>query len=320
MFIDLIIILTGVRRIGKTSLLLVALHESKIPYIILDARKLRENYALKDLYSLLSEALSSSLDKLKDVLRKIRGISIMGNYVEISWRGRSYVSLADLFDHLNEKRIIIAIDEAQRLRGPLSKEIKNAIAHAYDYDRNLTFILTGSEIGLLHDFLDVEDNSSPLYSRYCYEIKLERFKESLSKEFLKRGFEEFKLKVDDAVVSEIVKTFDGIPGWLTLAGNYYLARRSVEQVKEMSIRLAVNEIENLIESKRKISEITSRRYREALKCISEGANSWSKLHECVSEKEGTTISYSVLDNILRQLENMSIISSYEFLDPVYKEA
>lgn len=58
---------------------------------------------------------------------------MFGNYVEISWKGRDHISLAELLDHLNEKRLIIALDEAQRLRGPLSKEIKGAFAHSYDY-------------------------------------------------------------------------------------------------------------------------------------------------------------------------------------------
>jgi len=88
---------------------------------------------------------------------------------------KNFVSLSDFFDHLNERRLVIALDEAQKLRGPLSKEIKDAIAHSYDYNRNLTFILTGSEVGLLYDFIGIEDPKSPLYGRYYHEIKIERF-------------------------------------------------------------------------------------------------------------------------------------------------
>ncbi|WP_338602429.1 ATP-binding protein [Sulfolobus tengchongensis] len=315
-----LILLTGVRRIGKTSLLLVALNESKIPYILIDARKLKENYGFKDLYYLLSTSLSSSLDRLGEVLKKIKGVNILGMSVELSWKGRNYISLADLFDHLNEKRVIIAIDEAQRLRGPLSKEIRDAIAHAYDYDRNLTFILTGSEIGLLYDFLGIEDQTSPLYGRYYYELNLNRFSRSESEGFLEKGFEEYNVKVEKNIIDDIVNFLDGIPGWLTLAGNYLVSGKSLEDVKKISIEIALNEIFNLLESKRKVSEIVSRRYRYVLKCISEGKNTWSKLFECVSEKEGTAISSNTLSNVLHQLEGMSIIQNYEFLDPVYKEA
>ncbi|MCG3109212.1 hypothetical protein L3N51_01502 [Metallosphaera sp. J1] len=315
-----LVVVTGVRRIGKTSTLMVALRESGLPFLVVDARKLRDNYSLGDLYALLSQALSSSLDRLKDVLSRVQGVGIMGNYVELSWKGKRYVSLGDLFDHLNEKRIIIAVDEAQRLRGPHSGEIKNAMAHAYDYDRNLTFVLTGSEVGLLHEFLGTEDEGSPLYSRYYHEVRLERFSREQSFQFLERGFSEAGMKVEESVIEEMVEFFDGIPGWLTVAGNHYLSRRDLGEVKEMSVRLALNELRNLIESKARISEVTGRRYREVLKCVGEGANSWSKLERCVSEREGVALSSSVLSNVISQLEGMSVISGYQFLDPVYREA
>jgi hypothetical protein len=41
---------------------------------------------------------------------------------------------------------------------------------------------------------------------------------------------------------------------------------------------------------------------------------------CVEEGEGVTISSSVLNNVLRTLERLSIVKDYEFLDPVYREA
>nr|WP_231136435.1 ATP-binding protein [Acidianus ambivalens] len=236
---------------GKTSVLLVSLNEAKENYILIDCRKLKENYGRKELYSLFSEALSSKLSYLKDILEKVKGISIAGNYVEIKWGGKNYISLSSLFDELNKKRLIIAIDEAQRLRGPLSKEIKDAIAHAYDYDRNLTFILTGSEVGLLHELIDVENENSPVYGRYYLEITLDRFNKERSREFLQRGFQEISIKVEDKIIEEIVNYFDGIPGWLTFAGNEYATKGKIEEVKKTAVKVAKGELENLIEEKQK---------------------------------------------------------------------
>ncbi|ESQ24291.1 MAG: putative ATPase (AAA+ superfamily) [uncultured Acidilobus sp. JCHS] len=315
-----LLVLSGVRRIGKTSLLLVALNELGRDYILIDARELKANYGRRDLYSLLSKALSSRLSRLADVLRGIRGINIMSNYVEISWRGRDYISLAELFDALNRRRLIVAIDEAQRLRGPMGAELREALAHAYDYDRNLTFVLTGSEVGLLHELIGVDDPSSPLYGRYYHEVQLGRFSEEQSAEFLRRGFEEAGLKVGEEVIDEMVRLFDGIPGWLTFAGNQYLAARSLEEVRERAIGVALRELENLVEEKSRASPSAGRRYRLALKCIAEGRDSWSSLRRCVEEGEGVTLSSSVLDNVLRTLERLSIVKDYEFLDPVYREA
>ena len=45
------------------------------------------------------------------------------------------------------------------------KELLALFAHAYDSLPNQRIILTGSEVGLLHDFLGINDYESPLYGR-----------------------------------------------------------------------------------------------------------------------------------------------------------
>jgi hypothetical protein len=40
----------------------------------------------------------------------------------------------------------------------------------------------------------------------------------------------------------------------------------------------------------------------------------------VEEKEGRTLSSSVLQNVLETLEKMSLVKNYAFLDPTYEEA
>ena len=136
----------------------------------------------------------------------------MGNAVEIRWKGREQVSIAELLDRLNEKRAVIAFDEAQRLRGPLSSEVLNALAHSYDFEHNITFILTGSEVGLLYDFISFEDPSSPLLGRYFYEVAIDRFSRGGSMEFLIRGFRELGIDVPRHLLEDFVELFDGIPG------------------------------------------------------------------------------------------------------------
>lgn len=49
-------------------------------------------------------------------------------------------------------------------------------------------------------------------------------------------------------------------------------------------------------------------------------DSWSKLLRCLESEEGSTISTSVLDNLIKNLEKMSIIKEYRFMDPIYFEA
>ncbi|MEM2021686.1 MAG: ATP-binding protein [Zestosphaera sp.] len=307
-------IITGVRRIGKTSLLNVFLNEVDVLSVIIDLRDLRPNYGLRDLYNLLSRAFSLRLEKLLDVLRTISGIRIRGVEVEIKWRGRGSLTLSSLLDALNRKRVIVAFDEAQRLRGPRSQEFLDALAHAYDYDENITFILTGSEAGLLYGFLGVEKPYSPLYGRYCFNLKLERFDKVASQEFLKAGFREVGLNVGVEALEKAVEVFDGIPGWLAFFGNEYTrGNQDLARIKEFAVNLALDELQNIVKERGK-------RYALILKGVAEGADTWSSLKRYVEEKEGTTISSSILYNLVKTLEGMSIIHDYRFLDPIYREA
>jgi AAA+ ATPase superfamily predicted ATPase len=308
-----LVVLSGIRRIGKTSLLKVALGEIGLPSILIDARGLKSNYGRRELYSKIATSLSSSLDRIKDLI-SIRGVKILGIDVELSWRGRDYLDLSDLFDSLNRRRVIIAIDEAQNLRGPLSSEMRNAIAHSYDYNRNLTFVLTGSEVGLLQGFLGSDEPSSPLYGRFCYTITIDRFTEEQSRSFLVEGFRQADEEVDTSVIEEAVRWLDGIPGWLTFFGSSYISgSRDLGEIKEKAVRLALSELKALFKDR-------PRRYRLVLKAMASGARSWSSVKDYIERKEGSTISSSVLHNILRNLEAMSVIEGYSFLDPVYGEA
>ncbi len=310
-----LILLTGVRRIGKTSLLNVFLNEIEYPSVVVDLRDLKPNYGLRDLYGLLSHSLSTRLDKLIDVLKGIRGVKILGMEVELSWKGRDSISLSTLFDYLNKERMIIAFDEAQKLVGPRSRLMLEALAHAYDYNENLTFIMTGSEVGLLYEFLGIDNRKSPLFGRYIYEVRLRRFSPEESKEFLRRGFEEAGVNVGEDILEEAVKLFDGIPGWLTFFGNHYANIRgsSLGEIKDMAVRVAQEELKRLVETR-------GRRYLIVMKAIARGAKTWSQVKRKLEEAESSTISNSVLSNILNSLEKLSIIKDYEFLDPIYREA
>jgi len=309
-----LLLLTGIRRIGKTSVLNVFLNESKTPFILIDARSLKRNYSVEDLYKLIARSLSSSLSNIYEVLKNIKRIKILGNEIEIAWRGKDYVSLSELFDELNSKRVIVAVDEAQLLRGPNSIEIKNAIAHSYDYNRNITFILTGSEAGLLYQFLGIKDQNSPLFGRSYHEVKLERFDKETSKRFLEKGFSEANFNVEQKIIDEAVDEFDGIVGWLTYFGSRWISGlRDINEVKKIAISIAKSEIINACRGR-------STRLLTALKCIAKGSDSWSSLRSCIESVEGRTISSSVLDNVIRSLEDLSLIKAYSFLDKIYAEA
>ncbi|WP_243671582.1 ATP-binding protein [Vulcanisaeta sp. JCM 16161] len=197
----------------------------------------------------------------------------------------------------------------------MSGEVLNALAHAYDFDRNITFILTGSEVGLLYDFIGIEDPNSPLFGRYFHEVRIDRFTHDESIDFLRRGFKELNIEVPMSIIEEITNVFDGIPGWLVYAANAYIrGAGDLSMIREAAINEALNELERLIRVKANYSVVNARRTALVLRCIANGGNTWSKVVKCVEDFEGATVSPTSLSNVIRTLERLSIIRDYEFLD------
>ncbi len=310
-----LIVVSGIRRIGKTSVIKVALNEIDRPSLFIDVRGFPMNYGRKYLYSKIANALSKLRSKsVINVLKKVRGVSIFGFNIELAWSGRRMVFLTELFEALDEAGFVIVFDEAQNLRGPLSQEILSAIAYAYDNCRNLCFILSGSEAGLLYDFLGIENPDSPLYGRYFVEVTLNRFTRKQSIDFLVEGFRQAGKNIPISVIEEAVDMLDGIPGWLTFYGAKCIEGYcNPVYVRELAVKLAIRELKNIVKNR-------SRRYKLVLKAIALGYDSWSQVKEYVESIEGKTVSKGILYKVLRGLEKMSIVSKYRFLDPIYMEA
>ncbi|MCS4540960.1 MAG: ATP-binding protein [Euryarchaeota archaeon] len=113
---------------------------------------------------------------------------------------------------------MIAFDEAQEIRKVRGIALQPILAHAYDYLRNITMILTGSQVGLLYQFLQLDNPKAPLYGRPYLEIKLGHFSDEQAKEFLIKGFLQSKIKLSEEVLDYAIKKLNGVPGWLTYFG------------------------------------------------------------------------------------------------------
>ncbi len=302
-----LIVVLGIRRIGKTSLVKSFLE----PYngIYIDLRGVTTH---ADLYERLSEGLSSGLDKLKRIIKSIRGgIRVLEFGVEIKWRGSDSISLLGLLEELNRRgRFIIAFDEVQDTRPPISAELRRILAYAYDHLTNLTMVLSGSEVRLLNDFIGVNDPESPLYGRYFIEVDVRRFSRDESLEFLRLGFKQEGVEPPTDMLEEAVDFFDGVPGWLVQFGRSYIdGVHDINAIKEQAISMALSELMKL-----------SQRERMVLKAIAEGAKTWSQVRRFVEEKLSTSLPKSSLTRIINKLESLSIIKDYEFLDGIYREA
>ncbi len=322
-----LVIVTGLRRTGKTSLILTSLEDGELPYLFFD---LREGCASRSgLYKMLSEGMTEFFSRqskaerferhLKTALRLIRGIAIAGAEVSFEWgEGRSTISqifsAIDDFARRIDKKVIIVFDEIQRGRGIVGRELLDSLAHSYDFSENLVFVLSGSETELLYKML--RNERSPLFGRYYAEVRTRKLNHSESLDFLQTGFSEAKMNVKQDELEEIVNSLDGIIGWLTYAGYQRVSGvKDFDRIVEDAISLAKNELENFISMR------MSRRYRTVLKSLAEEITGWSELKRRLEKEEEREVSDRALYEILQYLRAHSIIDERNlFTNPINKEA
>lgn len=336
---DPMVVILGFRRTGKTSLLLTGLGEAKLHAVIVDLRAVGEKpYATKkDLLQLLEGSVNGFLEeqrgragRIVDRLKRIRGVQVMGTGVTFRWAGKEPAQVVDIFKLLDEEstrgkhRLIIAFDEAQELAKVAGLDMQKVLAHVYDYCKNTTVVLTGSAIGLLRDFVGVNEAKAPLYGRSMTEIVLGRFSEEQSRDFLEKGFKQSGLKPDPKVLDEAVKQLDGIAGWLTLFGSTCTKKgvslSAIERVRETGSAMAKREFQNFLSSR----QIARKRYTRIMKHLASSSATWSQIKRSVEAFEGRAINDRTITQLITELVKAGFVEkegdSYSVGDPLLAEA
>lgn len=329
-----LILCIGIRRIGKTSLIKVFLNENNYPYIYINARRLAEyQYSIRGLYTLLAESIASSRfsNKLLEYLRGLRGVKATilhgGVSIEFNWKRRepSITSLLEKLNNYGRDRntfVLVVIDEAQELRilrGYNRLDFRQIIAYSYDNLHNLKFILTGSEVGLIYNFLEFSKYDSPLYGRVRDEVILSRFSREESIAFLEAGFSEAGLSVPKNIIEEAVDALDGIPGWLAFYGYKVTQTKRFDilgEILEEAVKVALSELEKIVKA--------SRYYGLIMRAVAMGFNNWTSIKRAIEAWVGGPIHNKTLFNGLNRLVDLSVLvkenEKYDFADPVYREA
>lgn len=189
----------GLRRTGKTSLIRVVLNAGKTKYVWIDGREIisRNEFFVK---------LSEEVSKLRKF--KIKGFSIKG----ISW---SFDLHKKDLDYLNKKRITLVIDEVQLLK---KMKIDYLLASIFDNYPKIKMIVSGSETGMLMNFLGQGNAKAPLYGRAVFELQTRRLTKEEALHFLKEGVKRIQRKVTEEEMITAIQNLDGIIGWLTKYG------------------------------------------------------------------------------------------------------
>jgi len=233
----------GIKRVGKTSVVNVAVRETDSMSLKLNLMKLhdprRKKYPRENFISLILENVNGLVKSYTMAGRVVRIISnVLGideesfmefNIIKIRPRLKKFrkEDLIYLFRELdtfakdNKKILTIVFDEAQELVKISEIDFPSLFHDIYDYCQNTVVIFTGSMIRVVESVLKNIEYKEPFFGRYIRRVSLPKFTEEQSKDFLRRGFEEEGIKVSEDIIDYAWRKFDGIPGWLTFFGSEY---------------------------------------------------------------------------------------------------
>jgi len=320
------IVIKGLRRMGKTSLLNVALNESKVDSVKIDVREspyYDKKEFLRFLVSKMKQKTGESL--VHKIVKKISGFAVGYKDLSATILLSKGENLALFFDNFNKqlakkkKKFILAFDEVQLLK---QIGFDFVLASIFDNYSHIKLLLTGSEIGLLDKFLGKKIYKAPLFGRGYFEIGLKRIKEEEATRFLEEGFKQIKKKIGIEEIKEVIENFDGIIGWIThygwLRSKAISHEKAIEKVKEEGKELSKRELGDFLKARRAKSK-----YMKILKYLTHGNNSWSMLKYSF-EKEGIKVTDSQLSLYLKELIDYSFIEKanckYAISDPMMLKA
>jgi len=324
-----LIVVYGLRRIGKTSLVRVGLGEAGAPYVSVDARRYMATPSLLSprVIALVVEEALRSYRKVRGALGKaLERVESLDLKVLSIRTGRRRKALAEVLEEADEwagnhgTRFVVLLDEAQELR--VVPAWRSIFAWVLDNLNHITFIATGSEVGVLRGFLSLEDPSSPLFGRPRLEIALDRFTQEEALGFLEKGFREIGVEADVEELADAVERLDGIAGWLTLYGHYRATyglshREALARVEEEAARLVAEEIW-------KLAKYSPQRYLAVLQAIALGLEKWSNIKRYAQGAAGP-IPDNKLSRILQNLVKYGFIEKtennrYRAADPLLPRA
>lgn len=323
----------GPRRLGKTSLLRVFMNESDMSFIFTDCRSLVvSGTSVSNYHRLLMKQLNDlakSKSSILEAAKRIRGLKLFGVELELDSK-RSESFLVESFNALDrwalkeDKILYLVFDEAQLLRhfkrnGGL--DFNELFSYIYDNLTGLRIVLTGSEVGVLEDFIGLDDSSSPLYGRYVKRLYLSRFTRKESEEFLEKGFDEVRMEASAETLRDAVDTLDGIVGWLVFFGRVCIDAKRVDR---KSIELTLEKAEIILNDELSNLKRNSTRYISVLKAIAFGSKSWKEIKTATEIIESNNLTDTAFNRILNRLIELSYVDfeiggedkTYWLVDPV----
>ena len=286
--------------------------ETDALWIYLDLRKFEAKGYLsyRDIVLELEKSLQGLPKKIKKMLVPLKGVNLAGLELKLSW-GNEKVELSDILERLSDisekenRAVIIVIDESQELRKLKGYNLLSPIAYAYD-NLSTKFILTGSEIGMVHKFLKLNDPKSPLFGRAMSDVVVKPFPKEVALEFMRRGFDQFSVKVEDKLLEEVYEEVGGIPGWLTYYGFQYIQERDHKKALAKTIHSGVSLIRREFNNFLIRREVDKRRYYTIMKTYKKGGR-WNDIRRALEAQEGLKVDDKKVTELIQNLVDASFL-------------
>jgi hypothetical protein len=304
------VVIRGLRRSGKSSLLRVGLRKARVRFVLIDVRELT-SLSRRSFESKLLEELKSTRGLPASLLERIdsveAGLRISLKKEESAWK---------ILKKLNP---VIAVDEVQMLKGT---GVESFFAALYD-NTNCKIVLTGSEVGVLDAFVGKDNPKAPLFGRVYSEIKMHPLVPEKSEEFLALGFKEAGRSVPEEAIDNALKELDGIVGWLAMFGNLALSLDSDAALKKSianGAKLAYSELETFLNMRL----AAKKRYLALLRILAEKDMKWGDLKRALQIELKEMVSDPQFSNYLNSLKDYGFIlhvnDFYSIPDPLLRRA
>lgn len=315
------IVIRGLRRVGKTSLLNVGLNEAGIKYVKIDVR----DSPFRDQREFMIYLIKRIKEKIgglwEKIIGKISGVGINYQSFSLELFFSQGENITSFFENLNKQMkkkkeyLILAFDEIQLLK---SIGFDYFLASVFDNYKNIRIVITGSEIGVMDKFLGKNEYPAPLFGRAYLEIYVGKVKEETVSKFLEEGFKQIHQKIEFKEIQQVLENFDGIIGWVTYYGWFrakdFPARKAIEKVKEEGKIIVQGELENFLANRK-----SRNNYLKLIKYLADGKNTWSILKQNFN-KVGIRLGDSQLDLYLKELIDFGFVDKlnerYFLVDPL----
>ncbi|MEK6924251.1 MAG: ATP-binding protein [Candidatus Micrarchaeota archaeon] len=307
-----IIAVVGVRRVGKTSLLNLIYNETSSLKLWLDGRIVTA--PKKEVFAAIYETIEAGTPKIFGKIESLN-LSAFGVGLGIELGSENRAEIEKKIKASGQVRVFI--DEAQRMN---CKDLADVLSYFYDRFPNVSFLISGSEVGLVEEILGENDGEHPLYGREISKVTINRLDRNRAMDYLKEGFKQLGLEVSPEELEKAIDELDGLIGWLTLYGYEKGVKKNKDALNktgQTAARIAASELVHFLKKTR-----NKKLYLSILRNAS--GTGWEQLRALAGKDYGKKLNSNLFTYALNKLAIHSFIEkkdrAYNLSDPLLAKA